>query len=124
MRLIINILLIAALSYYVELYLPWWTLTIVCAAVCTLVYVGLLQAFISGCLGIGLLWFGLAWKVHADTEGVLSEKITQLVGLGDPLQLIVLTGLVGGLVGGLAAMTGSSLRNIYTKRRHLYRPYT
>ena len=87
-----------------------------------LLYVGPLQAFISGFLGIGILWFGLSWKIHADTEGVLSEKITKLLGLGDPLQLIILTGLIGGLVGGLSSITGSLFRSLY-KRKRRHRPY-
>lgn len=123
MRLILNILLIAGLSWQAEQYLPWWIITVVAASVCMCIYVGRLQAFISGFLGIGLLWFGLAWKVHTDTKGLLSQKITTLFDLGDPIQLIVATGLLGGLLGGLAAISGSALRSLHKTRKHRKSPY-
>ena len=123
MRLILNMVLIAILSYVGTLSLPWWIVVVVSALVCVFVRVNLLQAFISGFLGVGLLWFFLAWKIHTATEGILSLKITHLFGLSDPLQLIILTALVGGIAGGLAAMSGSALRNTTQRRKKEY-PWT
>ena len=117
MRLIVSMLLTAGLSYYMELYLPWWIVAIVPALVCMLLRLGVLQAFISGFLGIGVLWLCLAWRIHVDSGGVLSNKVTMLFGLSDPLQLVLSTGLVGGLVGGLAAINGSVWRNFFTGKR-------
>ena len=123
MRLIVNMILISALSYASTLYAPWWSITLVSAVVCLAIRIRLLQAFISGFLGVGLLWFFMAWKSHTDTQGLLSEKVTQLMGLGDPLQLIILTALIGATVSGLAAMSGSALCYHFYKRKKEY-PWT
>lgn len=64
------------------------------------------KSFLSGFIAIGLLWLGLALYVDNATHSILTEKISQLF----PLDLFVLTSLVGGLVGGFASMTGSLLK--------------
>ena len=63
-------------------------------------------AFLSGFISIGLLWLGLALYVDNATQSILTEKISQLF----PLNLFVLTSLIGGLVGGFASMTGALLK--------------
>ena len=45
-------------------------------------------------------------------NGVLSKKIASVLPLGgNAILLIVVTGIVGGLVAGMAAMSGSFLRS-------------
>ena len=84
---------------------------------------GICSYFITGCrissskswksiLGLQLLWAGLAWWVDMKNNGVLSEKIANVLPLGgNTIYLIMATGFVGGLVAGLAAMSGSFLRS-------------
>jgi cell division protein FtsX len=64
------------------------------------------KSFLSGFIAIGLLWLGLALYVDNATHSILTEKISQLF----PLNLFVLTTLIGGLVGGFASMTGALLK--------------
>ena len=123
MRLLINIVLIATLAYYAELYLPWWIMGVVAFAVSAWIRTSFLQAFACGFLGVGLLWFGLAWRMHAESKGILSNKIIALFGMTDPIQLFTVTGLVGGIVGGLTALSGFAFRNLYQNRRRHRGPY-
>lgn len=68
-----------------------------------------LPAFIAGFLGIFLLWIVLAgWTNYSNAE-ILSSRVAQLMGVGSPMLLILVTGIVGGLVGGFAGLTGSFL---------------
>jgi hypothetical protein len=70
------------------------------------------KAFLSGFLGIFLLWAGLAWWIDMKNEGILSKKIAELLPLGgSSLLLILVTAFIGALVGGFGAMTGSFLRS-------------
>ena len=64
------------------------------------------KSFLSGFIAIGVLWLGLALYVDNATHSILTEKISQLF----PLNLFVLTTLIGGLVGGFASMTGALLK--------------
>ncbi|HOZ68936.1 MAG TPA: hypothetical protein PLB49_18050 [Chitinophagaceae bacterium] len=90
---------------------PWWGFAITSFLVAILVHQKGGKAFLSGFLGIFLLWAGLAWWMDMKNNGILSHKIAQILPLnGNSLLLILITGVVGGLVAGFAAMSGSYLR--------------
>lgn len=75
-------------------------------------------AFLSGFLGIFILWAVLAFWIDVKNQSILSEKMAQLFPLGGSSALmIIVTAFVGALVGGFAAMAGSSLRPPLRKRR-------
>jgi hypothetical protein len=58
-----------------------------------------------------LLWAGMALVKDAANEHILSAKVATILPLGGSyLVLILVTGIVGGLVSGLAALTGSYIR--------------
>ncbi|HEY0356637.1 MAG TPA: hypothetical protein VGC29_10555 [Flavisolibacter sp.] len=111
MKLIVSILLIAALGFIAGIFLPWWSIAIVAFLVALLIpqHIGL--GFLSGFLGIFIMWAIVATWIDIKNQGILSNKIAQLLPLGGSSVLLVLvTAIVGGLVGGFAAMAGSSLR--------------
>lgn len=111
MRFILATLLTATLSFIAGLYAPWWSIAVISFVVALLIKQRYGLAFISGFLGIFLLWVILAFWIDAKNNGVLSHKIAELFPLGgSSVLLILVTGLVGGLVGGFAAMSGSSIR--------------
>ncbi|MEI6947733.1 hypothetical protein V9K67_11110 [Paraflavisolibacter sp. H34] len=109
-KIIPAILLIALLSFFAGLYFPWWSLAPVAFAVALLLRPAPLWAFVSGFAGVFLLWSILAGWIDAQNDSLLSRKVAQLFSLGpSSLLLILVTALVGGLVGGFAALTGSLL---------------
>ncbi|TCZ73857.1 hypothetical protein [Flaviaesturariibacter aridisoli] len=111
MRFLVSVLLIALLSFIAGRYLPWYSLAFVAFGVGAFVPQRLLRAFLSGFLGIFLLWFLLALWLDTRNEQLLSQRVAELLHLGQSSVLLLLvTGLVGGIVGGLAALSGASLR--------------
>ena len=113
MKLIIAILLTAFLAYVLGVYssLPWWGFVITSLVVSVAIHQKPGKAFLSGFLGLFLLWSGLALLKDAANEHILSAKVAQILPLGGSyLILILVTGIVGGLVSGFAALTGSYLR--------------
>ena len=113
MKLIIAILLTAFLAYVLGVYssLPWWGFVITSLIVSVAIHQKPGKAFLSGFLGLFLLWSGLALLKDAANEHILSTKVAQILPLGGSyLVLILVTGIVGGLVSGFAALTGSYLR--------------
>jgi hypothetical protein len=90
---------------------PWWGFAITSFLVAVLIHQKGGKAFLSGFLGIFLLWAGLALWMDTKNNGILSQKIAQILPLnGNSLLLILITGVVGGLVAGFASMSGSYLR--------------
>ena len=111
MKFLITTLLIIFLSFIAGLYLPWWSIAIVAFAAALLIQPRIGFGFLSGFLGIFLLWAALAFWIDNANESILSKKIAYLFPLGgSTLLLILITAFVGGLVGGFAAMAGSSIR--------------
>lgn len=117
MRLLLTILLIAALSFIVGLILPWWSIALISFVIALLLQPHSGLGFISGFMGIFILWGILALWIDLKNESILSHKIAQIFPLGGSSILIILiTALIGALVGGFAAMAGSSLRAINKRR--------
>ncbi len=111
MKFLTATFLTALLAFISGLFLPWWGIAITSLLVAVLVHQKAGKAFLAGLLGVFLLWAGLAWWIDMKNNGVLSTKVASVLPLGgNALLLILLTGIVGGLVAGFAAMSGSFLR--------------
>jgi hypothetical protein len=111
MRFLLSILLIAVFGFIAGLFLPWWSIAIVAFLVLILLPQGLGRSFLAGFLGIFIMWFLVALIQDLKNDHILSRKIAELFKLGPAsVLLIFITALIGGLVAGFAAISGSSLR--------------
>ena len=110
MKFLIQIALTILLSYIAEQWLPWWTVSICAAVVAMGLTLNKITAFLGGFTAISLLWMIVATLIDVRTNAILSAKIAPLLGLRNGTLLILLTGLVGGMVGGLGALSGQQLR--------------
>ena len=110
-------LLTALLSFIAGIYLPWWSIAAVAFLVALFIRPSIGLGFLSGFLGIFLLWLVLAFWIDTANEGILSRKLALIFPLeGNTLLLMLITALTGAVVGGFAAMAGSSL-SFSIKRR-------
>ncbi len=112
MKFIIAILLTALLSFAAGLFtsLPWWSFAICALIVGVAIHQKAWKAFLAGFIALALLWGLLAAYHDFNNEHILSTKIAGVLSLGSSTLLLVVTALVGGLVAGFAALTGSYLR--------------
>lgn len=111
MRFILAILVTAAFSFIAGMFLPWWSIAIVAFAVAFFIQQTGAGSFLSGFLGIFILWGAVAFWIDIKNNSLLSHKIAQLFPLGgSSVLLILVTAFVGALVGGFAARAGRSLR--------------
>jgi hypothetical protein len=118
MRFVLALLLTAVLSFLAGLFLPWWSIALIAFLVALLIPQGTGFAFLSGMLGIALLWSIIASWIDVKNYSILSHKISELMKIGgSSILLICITALIGGLVGGFAAMSGSFLRPVPKRRR-------
>jgi cell division protein FtsX len=111
MKFIISILLIALLSFVSCLYLPWWSVAIAAFIVIAFINQRSWKAFLTGFTGVFLLWGVLAWYISSRNEHLLAHKVSIVMIQSDNVPLlIILTALIGGVIGGLGALTGSYLK--------------
>jgi hypothetical protein len=106
-------LLISALSAFMfGLYLPWWGTALAGFVTAMLVPQSAYRSFLSGFLGVFILWGSMAWWIDFKNHHILSTRLAQLFPLGGHgLALVLLTALLGGIVAGSAACSGALLHS-------------
>jgi hypothetical protein len=107
MRFILQLLVIVILSSVFELFLPWWTIAI--AAFIGGYFFTTRMNFLCGFVSIALLWTITSIIIDLSAAAPLTERVAKIFSLNKPL-LFVVTAVIGGLVGGFAAMAGAALR--------------
>lgn len=118
MKFAIAFILTALLSFIAGVYISiWWFFAIAAFLVALLIHQKPGKAFFSGFLALFILWGVLAFWIDTENNGILSGRIAYLLPLGGAKwALIFITGLVGGLVAGFAALSGSFLRSSTPKK--------
>lgn len=107
MKFVYQIIATIIVSCTLQYFLPWWTMAVGTFTVAYLFGNKGFVSFSAGFLGVGLLWLGMAMFIDVSTQSILTVKINKLL----PLNVFVLTTLIGGLVGGLSSLTGSLLNS-------------
>jgi hypothetical protein len=103
----IEISLIAILSLLAQFFLPWWSLAVVAFLVCFWRSSGGGRAFLSGFLGVAIVWLLYALLIQFRTDGLFVGRMSELLFKTNTQVLpVVVTALIGGLVGGLAGLSG------------------
>ena len=122
MKLIIRLIVIGTLTYLLSPFSVWWLAMIISFIVCYTSPSSGLNAFVAGFLGVGLVWMGHAWSIDVTNESNFSTTIAEIMKLSDPILLVFATGLIGGLAGGFASLSGTTFRQLFIKqkKRSLY----
>jgi len=117
MHMFIRILLIALLCALVQTYLPWWSCAVIAFSVEAVFGKGRL-GFFSGFYGVAAAWMVLAAYIDHSSGSVLTYRILELFKLpAMAMVLIIVTGLVGGIAGGLSSMAGSWVNAYFRNER-------
>lgn len=114
--MLLTILLTALIALVLQLMLPWWTLALAASGVALFREASPLKAAASGFLAIFLLWSITAFLLSSANEGILAGRLATLLSLPGGFFSILVTGLVGGIAGGLAALTGNLARQQFLSR--------
>ncbi|MBM3413664.1 MAG: hypothetical protein FJY16_01845 [Bacteroidetes bacterium] len=95
---------------------PWWGFVPVAFILAVAIHQAPPKAFAAGFLGMLLAWGGLSWWIDWQNTSLLSKQVAVLFPLqGSSAALILLTGILGGLLGGIAALAGCYLRSAKSK---------
>ena len=112
-KFIVSILLSALMAYAIGIYgnLPWWSFVVTNFIIAIVLNQKPGKSFLSGALGVGLLWLILALVIDTQNNHILSVKVANILPLkGSYIALIIITSVVGFLLGGLSSLTGSFVR--------------
>jgi hypothetical protein len=118
----ILIFLIIVLSLLLQLFLPWWIIALVAFAMAWWKAETAGHAFASGFVAIFLLWIAMGLIQSVPNENLLANRVGEMfrlpLGSLNWIVLLLVTGIIGGLVGGISALAGFySSRSLKSDRR-------
>ena len=95
-------------AHLLALFMPWYSI-----AIAAFVMGFLLKSntnFLAGFAAIATLWVFNALLIDAGSSSDLAERVAKLLTVKYEIVLFLVMAVIGGLVGGFAALTGSLLR--------------
>ena len=118
MKFGVSVLLTIIVSFAAGLYLPFWSVALVSFGVAAFIYQKPGMAWLTGFVSILIFWGLLAFWIDTQNDSILSTRMASLFPLGGASSLLILiTAVVGAIIGGLAALSGSFLRKYLDERK-------
>lgn len=118
MKFVINIVLIALLTYLAQMLGPWWIIFVSAGLVGLLIQDKGFNTFAAGFIAVFVLWFLQSYLIDVANESILSSKIVELFPVvTTPIHLMLVTAFIGGLCGGFAALTGKLFGSIFQMKK-------
>jgi hypothetical protein len=108
-------LIILILSFICSYFLPWWMIAIIAFAAAYIASKKPGMSFLSGFAGVFIAWTVLALLKSIPNDNILAGRVAKLFQLPNWILLLLVTALIGGLVGGLAALSGALARKSFKK---------
>ena len=123
MKFIAQLILIVLFTFLAQYFLPWWGLFFTAGLVGAIIPAKGIPTFLAGFVAIAGLWFGQIYLIDAANESLLSSKVAAIFTLSSPIQLMLVSSLIGGICGGFAALTGQLFVKIFKKERKRHPVY-
>jgi hypothetical protein len=101
---------ILVLTWFLNLFLPWWSALLPAIVIGVWLIDGAMKAFFTGLTGGGLAWLIQALYVHIANDGILTGRIAETMQVGSPVLVLLITFLIGGIIGGAGTLFGYRLR--------------
>jgi len=111
--LFLVILILSVLSSY---FLPWWMVTVL--AFLAALFIGKTsgQSFLLGFSGVFVAWVLVALFKSLPNDNMLAGRVVQLFPLPHNwIWVLLVTGIIGGLIGGMSALSGMLLKKALAK---------
>jgi hypothetical protein len=112
MKFLIQILAVIIICLVLQLFMPWWVAAVAGFIVGVAFSNTSFNAFVVGFIGVFLVWSAYAFWLDVQNASVLSSKIAVLFSVKQPILLVLITGLMGGITGGLGSWAGNELRKM------------
>ncbi len=111
----LQVLIILVLGSIAQYFFPFWSIAVVAALVGFLFkYENSAASFAAGTAAVTLLWSSYAIFLNVANANQLANQIGVLFTVGAGY-LVPVTGLIGGLLGGFGAQTGTLLRKVFER---------
>jgi hypothetical protein len=107
-------LIILIVSFACSYFLPWWIVAIVAFLAAFFIGKTSGQSFLSGFAAVFIVWTILALLKSIPNDHILASRVVQLFPLPNNwIWVLVVTAFIGGLVGGMGALSGVLLKRAF-----------
>jgi hypothetical protein len=117
MKFLLFTLLSALVVVFLNIVAPYWAVMIALTVLAGIIRPSGWGGFFGGGLGMGLVWLGQTVYISAVTSSTLPDKMGALMGFGSGLNLMLLTAVLGFILGGFSGLLGVMFRNLVQKKR-------
>lgn len=116
MRFFLHIFFTALVAMMASYFIAWWGAAIAAFLVTLVLKYKPGRAFVLGMLGVMLCWLVVIMFRDLPNEHILSARVAKVFGLPNYFLFIVVTFVLGGLVGGFSAWTGALMSAAFRKK--------
>lgn len=109
-------LAIFILTVICSYFLPWWFAAVIAFAAAWFLGKKPGTSFFAGFCGVFIAWTVLALLKSIPNDNILATRVAHLFQLPNWWLLLIVTGFIGGLVGGMSALSAALLKKAFTKR--------
>lgn len=110
--LFIIILILSLIAGFIT---PWWAAAIIAFVTALYAAKSPSQAFWSGFLAVFIVWAVLILFKTVPNDHILASRVAVLFHLPHWTLLLIITALIGGLVGGMSALSGLMVKRVFEK---------
>ncbi|HVV55066.1 MAG TPA: hypothetical protein VHC47_07075 [Mucilaginibacter sp.] len=103
-------LLILVLTFVCGYFLPWWFAALIAFVIALLIGKKPGRTFLAGFAALFAAWVLMALIKSIPNDNILAGRVANLFHLPNWILLVLVTGIIGGLVGGMSALSGVLLR--------------
>jgi hypothetical protein len=105
--------IILILSFFCNYFLPWWFAAIIAFVAAYFIGKKPGAVFLSGFTAVFVAWAILALLKTVPNDNMLATRVASLMQLPNWIVLLIVTAFIGGLVGGLAALSGCFVKQAF-----------
>ncbi len=113
---ILNFIITILVAVLLSQFLPWWGIMIAGFLTGFFIHLKRIAVFLVPFLAIALFWAVSAYMTSSGNDFTLAKKIAVLFPLdGNVNLLLLITGIIGGLAAGIAALFGKQCQLLFKK---------
>ena len=105
-----NFSILLILIWFFNLLLNWWVAVIPAIFLGAWLFDKNLSALTVGFLAGGSAWFIQALYIHISNDAILATRIADMMQVGSPLIVLLLTFIVGGLLTAISTLMGYQIK--------------
>ncbi|QTE37317.1 hypothetical protein J3L18_30150 [Mucilaginibacter gossypii] len=107
--------IILILSFASGYFLPWWIVAVISFLTALFIGTTAKSSFWQAFIAVLMVWIVLALFKSIPNDHIMATRIAHLFHLPDWGYILALTGILGGLVGGMSALSGLLLKRAFQK---------